>query len=483
MLLLAISGADPQAAADTSRALVGALRASGEFRLVANGESSLEAIRIRRWPIGTCCRRLWTTQDWDAGFLSAQLEERVRDLSFSRSGAAGTLAAAGPDTRAAGTRRAAVAGRRRNFSTTSGLAQRGRRPAVAETRAVGIDPEGQRRSRRSLQRAFRIHVPMNLRLESSGPGVSVLMQERTQGEANGRQRQRRRHGDLVAGGLPQRVGAALGLLPLVSAGVPAWRRLASSWHRGRHDLLRLHVDRRRPGRSSISSVTSTAARRALERSRLVATLATGVASISSLTWGSVFRVRGLAQLSVFTVTGLAVAGLTTRFLLPSLVPESSRDAADSARLGQLWRAIAGLPRPLWLGVATTIACVVYLALSPRPLWENDLGALTPIPPALLARLFSALQELGAPDVRYLLVIEDTDAESVLRKAADLDPKLQALVARGVLGGNDQPALPLVQGGTGAASCRIARSRRPAGLAERSAGYDSVQAGNLRAFPG
>ena len=39
MLLLAISGPDPQAAADTSRALAAALRASGEFRLVANGES------------------------------------------------------------------------------------------------------------------------------------------------------------------------------------------------------------------------------------------------------------------------------------------------------------------------------------------------------------------------------------------------------------------------------------------------------------
>ena len=38
MLLLAISGADPQAAADTSRALAAALRRSGEFRLVANGE-------------------------------------------------------------------------------------------------------------------------------------------------------------------------------------------------------------------------------------------------------------------------------------------------------------------------------------------------------------------------------------------------------------------------------------------------------------
>jgi predicted exporter len=150
-------------------------------------------------------------------------------------------------------------------------------------------------------------------------------------------------------------------------------------------------------------------------------------------------VRGLAQLSVFTVTGLAVAALTTRFLLPSLIPESSRDAADSARLGRLWHAIAGMRRPLWLGLATALACVAYLALSPRPLWENDLGALTPIPPALLARDSALRQELGAPDVRHLLVIEDSDAESVLRKAADLEPKLAALVARGVLEGYDQPA--------------------------------------------
>ena len=116
------------------------------------------------------------------------------------------------------------------------------------------------------------------------------------------------------------------------------------------------------------------------------TLATGVASTCVAYLAFLFSgVRGLAQLSVFTVTGLAVAGLTTRFLLPPLVPESSRDAADSALLGRLWHAIAGLPRPLWLGVATAIACVAYLALSPRPLWENDLGALTPVPPALLAR--------------------------------------------------------------------------------------------------
>jgi predicted exporter len=170
------------------------------------------------------------------------------------------------------------------------------------------------------------------------------------------------------------------------------------------------------------------------------TLATGVASTCVAYLAFLFSgVRGLAQLSVFTVTGLAVAGLTTRFLLPPLVPDSNRDAADSAMLGRLWHAIADLPRPLWLGIATATACAAYLALSPRPLWENDLGALTPIPPALLARDSMLRKEIGAPDARHLLIIEDTDAESVLQKATDLEPKLEALVARGLLDGYDQPA--------------------------------------------
>jgi predicted exporter len=170
------------------------------------------------------------------------------------------------------------------------------------------------------------------------------------------------------------------------------------------------------------------------------TLATGVASTCVAYLAFLFSgVGGLAQLSVFTVTGLAVAGLTTRFLLPPLVPDSRRDAADSALLGRLWHSIAGLPRPLWLGVAIAGACVAYLALSPRSMWENDLGALTPVPRALLDRDSALRKELGAPDIRHLLVIEGADAQSVLEKAEALEPDLQSMVTRGQLGGFDDPA--------------------------------------------
>jgi predicted exporter len=250
----------------------------------------------------------------------------------------------------------------------------------------------------------------NLRLESSGPGAfSVLMQERTQGEAQWL-------GSVDVIGMVILLLVAyrsvpvlvLGLLPLVSAGVAGLAAVGMIFGTV-HGItlgcgftligvaqdypihLFSHQHRGLDARSSVRA--------------LWPTLATGVASTCVAYLALLFSgVRGLAQLSIFTVTGLAVAGLTTRLLLPPLMPDSSRDAADSALLGRLWHAIAGLPRPLWLGVATAIACVAYLAFSPRPLWENDLGALTPIPPSLLARDAVLRKELGAPE-SGLLVIE------------------------------------------------------------------------------
>jgi predicted exporter len=167
------------------------------------------------------------------------------------------------------------------------------------------------------------------------------------------------------------------------------------------------------------------------------TLATGVAGTCVAYLAFLFSgVRGLAQLSVFTVTGLAVAGLSTRYLLPQLVPARGRDAADSAFLGRLWSRIAGLPHPFWPGLALAALCVAVLWFSPRPLWENQLGGLTPVPRHLLERDAALRRELGAPDIRYLLAIEADEPEEVLAREIALEPKLRSLVAGGMLAGFD-----------------------------------------------
>jgi predicted exporter len=170
------------------------------------------------------------------------------------------------------------------------------------------------------------------------------------------------------------------------------------------------------------------------------TLATGVAStcVAYLTfWFS--GVTGLEQLACFTVTGLAVAAATTRYLLPRLMTEGSRDYGESAALMRVWLRIASLPRPRFAGLAVAAVCIGAAALAPQPFWENDLGALTPVPRDLLERDRALRAELGVADTRHLLVVEAADGESALAALEALTPDLARLVAGGAIGAYDHAA--------------------------------------------
>ncbi len=171
------------------------------------------------------------------------------------------------------------------------------------------------------------------------------------------------------------------------------------------------------------------------------TLGTGVAStcIAYLTF-LISGVEGLEQLAVFTITGLATAALSTRFLLPALLDPVPRDTADSTRLTAAWTALSRWPRitgPVYLGLM--VAALAVALLAPGAFWQNDLSRLTPVPPASLALDARLRDELGAPDVRYLIVLEGIDAESVLQASERLLPALAQLVSADALEGYDLAA--------------------------------------------
>ncbi|MCJ7451878.1 MAG: MMPL family transporter [Steroidobacteraceae bacterium] len=447
MLLLAISGGTPEAAADTSRALAAALRDSDEFRLVANGESNLDAIPESMLPYRYLLSPTLDDTRLDTSFLIAQLQERVRDLGSPAATFLKPWLPRDPTLELLKLAESWMPEHQPQMVYDVWFDSYGKEALlVAETRAAGFDPQGQREAADELQQAFETsRTDEGLRLEASGPGAfSVLMQQRTRDEVEW-------IGTIDVIGIVILLLVAyrsvpilvLGLLPLATAGVAGLAAVGTIFGQVHGITLAFgftligvaqdypihlfsHQHRGLDARASVRA--------------LWPTLATGVASTCVAYLAFLFSgVGGLAQLSVFTVTGLAVAGLTTRFLLPWLVPDSRRDAADSALLGQLWHSIAGLPRPLWLGIAATAACVAYLALSPRPLWQDSLGGLTPVPQALVDRDVSLRRELGAPDMRHLLVIEGEDAQSVLEKAVALEPALQSMVERGQLDGFDDPA--------------------------------------------
>ena len=119
-----------------------------------------------------------------------------------------------------------------------------------------------------------------------------------------------------------------------------------------------------------------------------------------------------------------------------------RDFGDSAALGSLWNAIARLPRPCVAGASRSRSsappCIV---LAPRPLWENNLAELTPVPADLLA----VDQELRArarrpPDLRYMLAVDAPDDEAALAQLESLDPRAaSSWWQRGAIAGFDHAA--------------------------------------------
>jgi predicted exporter len=447
MLLLSISGARSIAAAETSRGLVTELRGDREFRWVANGESNFDAIPEKVFAYRYQLSSTLDQSRLDATFLSRQLRERLHDMTSPAAGLMETLLARDPSLELLNVAEAWQPPVQPRTLHDVWFDKAGRQALLAvETQAPGFDPQGQRRAADALERAFmKVRTDPALTLTVSGPGAfSVLMKDRTQSEAQ-------RLGGMATIGMVALLLVAyrsflvlaLGLLPLISAGLAGLAAVSSSFGEVHGITLAFGFTLIGVAQDYPMHLFSHQ-HRGLNPSdnarALWPTLATGVASTCIAYLAFLFSgVGGLAQLSIFTVAGLAVAGLTTRFLLPQLLPMDVRDAAESAALGRLWQSVARLPRPLWLGVGVAAFCIAILVLSPRPLWQDALGGLTPVPAPLIERDSALRRELGAPDVRYMLVIQGSDAQRILAVAADIDPRLAELVARGSMDGYDHAA--------------------------------------------
>ncbi|MEO8136441.1 MAG: MMPL family transporter, partial [Betaproteobacteria bacterium] len=148
---------------------------------------------------------------------------------------------------------------------------------------------------------------------------------------------------------------------------------------------------------------------------------------------------GLAQLGLYSITGLIVAAAVTRFVLPTLLPKNFR-VRDVSALGAGVAVLvqrAGALR--WAVAALVVGACVVLALHRDTLWNNELGGLSPITDADQARDQRLRADLGAPDARYLLVATGADADAALAAAERVAGAMQPLVAQRVLGGFESPA--------------------------------------------
>ncbi len=148
---------------------------------------------------------------------------------------------------------------------------------------------------------------------------------------------------------------------------------------------------------------------------------------------------GLSQLGLFSITGLVTAALVTRFVLPTLLPRDLqvRDLAPFGCRLQVWVAWAGRLRGPVL-VLFIAACSVLLAKH-DDLWNRELAALNPVSGADQALDIAMRADLGAPDVRYLVVVTATDRETALAASERVASALQRLEGSGLITGFENPA--------------------------------------------
>ncbi|WP_175730468.1 MMPL family transporter [Burkholderia ambifaria] len=148
---------------------------------------------------------------------------------------------------------------------------------------------------------------------------------------------------------------------------------------------------------------------------------------------------GLVQLGLYSIAGLMAAALVTRYVLPHLRGEHVA-IRDVSRIGAvLARAAAAAPRLRWPLAVLVLAACATLVLHRDGLWSRELAALSPVPAraqALDARLRA---DVGAPDVRYLVVISAPTEQAALERAERVAAQLQPLVDRGALAGFESPA--------------------------------------------
>ena len=436
LLLLAIAGKSDEQLAALSQQLSGALRKDARYTQVLNGSFDIATLDDALLPYRYLLSPTLDHDHLDAAYLRDELEQRLDDLS---SPAASLLKGLLP---------------RDPTLEVLKLAERWSPPKSPEvvqgvwfspqhealllvlTKAPGFDPDAQASAIDGIQHAFdALPDHDNASLVVSGPGYfSVVANAQTRGQAEWIGRistvgfivllllAYRSIGSLLFSALPIASAALAGIAALVVL-FPQVHGITLAFGFTLLGVAQEYpirvLSHRRAGEDAVQSV------RDLWPLLLTAIASACIAYLAFFASG----VNGLKQLAVFTVTGLLVAGFSTRYLLPYLLPVRVHDVAGMGWLIRARRVVDSLPRPRWVPVLVAVATVLMLVLAQGPFWQNDLSALTPLPRDLLMRDARLREALGAPDVRYLLVLQAADEQGVLALSERLEPAVDALVAR------------------------------------------------------
>lgn len=150
---------------------------------------------------------------------------------------------------------------------------------------------------------------------------------------------------------------------------------------------------------------------------------------------------GLAQLGLFSIAGLIVAVSTTRWVLPHLLPQGFSVHASTRFSSALMSLVRRAPRARVVLLAAVAIAAVFLVTRRDTLWNDSLSSMSPVKKESLLLDEQLRHDMGAPDVRYMLVLNGSSQENVLQQGEAVAGVLHRLEQQGLLEGFDMPLLP------------------------------------------
>lgn len=465
LILVDIAGADATIRASLSNSLAIRLRTTGAFRSVRNGESvglegDREFIVNHRYLLSD----RMTAEHFTVSGLHSSISDSIDLLSSPMGLIAQDLFVRDPtgETLQAAEQLGQFNSQPRSIDGVWVSRDGKRALLMAQTRAQGSDTDGQERAIEIIHRAFHDaqikggaspKAPLVLRL--SGPGVFAVQARTTiQHEAI----RLSILSSLVIASLLFFVYRSvpvlvLGLLPVVSGALAGIAAVALGFGVVHGVTLGFGVtligeavdysvylfiqsalsDAANAGNAPNTGVTAWAA-------TFWPTIRLGMlTSICGFATLVPSKFPGLAQLGVYSIAGLLAAGLATRFVLPSLLPKNlglgialpiGRGFARALSVLRAWR------HALWL-----LPCVAVLVLYAHRdhLWNRELAALSPIPLAVQSLDAELRADLGAPDVRTLIILTGKTSEAVLQASEAIGKSLDTMVATGAIASYQAPS--------------------------------------------
>ena len=447
LILIGIEGAPPESLAQASKRLAAGLRDHASFASVENGED-IGAAQDRDflWRHRYLLSSAVTPERFSADALRDRLEEYLRLLGSPAGPLVRRLLPADPSGELLHILEQFEGQSRPTRRDGVWFSPDGRRALlIAQTRAAGSDIDAQERALAGIRSAFAQSGAAEARLLLAGPGVfSVNSRAAIRSDVS--------RLSLIATVLVAIVllviyrsprALALSFLP-VASGVVAGIAAVSVGFGVVHGvtvgfgiaLIGEGVD------YSIYLLTQTtpgtAPQRALDR--IWPTLRLGVlTSICGFSAMLFSGFSGLAQLGLFSITGLIVAVSVTRWVLPSMLPRGFTAPAAAAFGPWAMAAVRRAPAlryPLLIAVA---GAVVVLVTQREPLWADDLSSLSPVSRSDQLLDQELREGIGAPDVRFLVVIRAAEEEAALRAAEAVTASLRKATAVGLLEGFESPS--------------------------------------------